>query len=356
MNGTKLGALSALLVMLGGCASVSVYGIVGDENDLYTGSATGYLDRSGTIELRNAKGNRCSGDFTYVGTLRGQGIIGCDDGQTATIVFNGLSAMSGYGIGTSSTGRPVAFTYGLSREQSTRYLGLGRTGAASAPPPGGAAPAPAASTRTSSGTGFFVSRQGHVMTNEHVVRGCTGARVVQIAGGTVPASIVAADPSNDLAILKAETSPAAVAALRAGQTVRQGETVVAYGFPLTGALSSGGTLTTGTVSALAGLGDDTRYFQMSVPLQPGNSGGPVLDSGGGVVGIATSSINASRVARRTGTLPQNVNFALKSDVARTFLDASGVRADAASQGRDLTMPDLAQRARAYTVRVECSGR
>lgn len=344
-----------LILSLSGCATVDVYGIVGDEYDLYTGSATGYVTSSGTIEVKNARGNRCSGDFTYFAPLRGRGIIGCDDGQTAQIAFTGLSAMSGYGIGTSNGGRPVAFTYGLSREQSARYLGLGQSGSGAAATPGatpGTAPKPAAA-RTSTGTGFFVSRQGHVMTNQHVVKGCAAARIVQIAGATLPATIVTADASNDLALLKVESAPPAVAGLRASQAIRQGETVVAYGFPLTGSLSSGGALTTGTVSALAGVRDDTRFFQLSTPIQPGNSGGPVLDTAGAVIGIATSSLNEARVARRTGALPQNVNFALKANVARTFLEAAGVRPEAAPQGRELSMPDLAQRARAFTVRVEC---
>lgn len=349
MNTAKLGALAALL-LIGGCASVSVYGVVGDENDLYTGSATGYLDRSGTIELKNAKGNVCKGDFVYHEGLRGSGIIGCDDGQTAHIVFRGLSAMSGYGFGTSNTGRPVAFTYGLSREQSGRYLGLGRAGI---PAAGGSASTPPASPprrpgKEGSGSGFFVSRQGHVMTNEHVVRGCGRLQVAQIASRTVPARLIAADAANDLAIVKVETAPPTVAAFRTGQGVRQGEMVVAYGFPLAGALTSGGTFTTGTVSALAGVRDDTRYFQLSTPIQGGNSGGPVLDSSGAVVGVATASL----VGRQSGEI-QNVNFAVKADIARTFLDAQGIRPEVAGTGRELPATEIAQRARAFTVRVEC---
>jgi hypothetical protein len=115
----------ALALLASGCATATVYGVVGDEDDLYTGSAIGYMTRSGTIELRNSQGNSCKGDFAYYrGVLAGHGIIGCDDGQRATIRFIGLSPLSGYGRGTSSTGRPVAFTYGMSREQSVLYLGL----------------------------------------------------------------------------------------------------------------------------------------------------------------------------------------------------------------------------------------
>lgn len=141
---------------LAGCASGSVFGIVGDEDDLYTGTTTGYLDRSDTIELKNAKGNRCSGDFAYGVGLTGQGLISCDDGQRAVISFTGLSSMSGFGSGTSSTGRQVAFTCGLSREHSALHLGFKAAGATPAAP---GAP-PAAATRAGTGTGFYINRQG----------------------------------------------------------------------------------------------------------------------------------------------------------------------------------------------------
>ncbi|MDP1963630.1 MAG: serine protease [Reyranella sp.] len=333
---------------LAGCASVSVFGIVGDEDDLYTGSATGYLDRSGTIELKNAKGNRCSGDFAYGVGLTGRGLIACDDGQRAVISFTGLSSMSGFGSGTSSTGRQVAFTYGLSREQSARYLGFKATGATAAAP---GAP-PAAATRAGTGTGFHINRQGHVLTNAHVVAKCRELTVSRQGSAPTAASLVKADASNDLAVLIATPSPA-VAAFRAGRPVRAGETVVAFGFPLTGMLSSGGIVTNGSVSALSGLGDDSRYLQISAPIQAGNSGGPLLDSSGNVVGIVTSSIRDSAVARRTGAIPQNINFALKADVARTFLEAAGVPIETSSGGRDLSVADIGEKARAFSVFIDC---
>lgn len=332
---------------LAGCASVSVFGIVGDEDDLYTGSATGYLDRSGTIELKNAKGNRCSGDFAYGVGLTGRGLIACDDGQRAVISFTGLSSMSGFGSGTSSTGRGVAFTYGLSREQSARYLGFKATGATAAAP---GAP-PAAAARAGTGTGFYINRQGHVLTNAHVVDKCRELTVSRQGSAPIPASLVKADASNDLAVLIATPSPA-VAAFRSGRPVRAGEAVVAYGFPLTGMLSSGGTVTNGTISALSGLRDDSRYMQISAPVQPGNSGGPLLDTSGNVVGVVTSSLSG-RFARATGNLPQNINFALKADFARTFLEASGVPVETSGGGRELSTPDIGEKARAFSVFIDC---
>src|SRR5690349_15859510 len=150
---------------LAGCATATVYGIVGDENDIYTGSAVGYMTRNGTIELKNTKGNACKGDFSYFsGVLAGNGIITCDDGQRANIEFIGLTSLSGYGRGISSNGRRVAFTYGMDREQSLRYLGLRGFGAAV---PGGAAASgsatPPAAAGGGTGTGFYINRQGHIL-------------------------------------------------------------------------------------------------------------------------------------------------------------------------------------------------
>jgi hypothetical protein len=102
--------------------------------------------------------------------------------------------------------------------------------------------------------------------------------------------------------------------------------VVTYGFPLSGLLSSGPTLTTGDVSALAGLRDNPMHFQISAPVQPGNSGGPLLDAQAHVIGVVVSKLNAARIAEMTGgDIPQNVNFAIKGTEALAFLTANGVQ-------------------------------
>src|SRR4029079_10829288 len=93
--------------------------------------------------------------------------------------------------------------------------------------------------------------------------------------------------------------------------VRAGEAIAVYGFPLAGVLSSTGNVVSGNVTALTGLGDDVRYFQISAPIQPGNSGGPLMDYSGLVVGIVNAKLNDLAFAKTTGDLPQNVNFAIK---------------------------------------------
>ena len=343
----RLPLILVVTLTVAGCVTANVFGVVGDEDDLYTGTATGYVSRSGTIELANSQGNRCKGDFAYYpGVLQGHGIIACTDGQQATIRFTGVSSVSGYGKGISSNGRPVAFTYGMSREQSNLYLGLNPTRPGTATAPGAAAPG-----RGGTGTGFYINRQGNVLTNAHVAGKCAAITVKRQGGVAVPASLVKVDEANDLAVLVTEPSPSA-AAFRPARVARAGENVVAYGFPLTGMLASGGTVTNGSISALSGLGDDSRYYQISAPVQPGNSGGPLLDTSANVVGVVTASLGG-RFARRTGTLPQNVNFALKADVARTFLEAAGISVETSSGGRDLSVADIGEKARGFTVLVDC---
>jgi len=94
-------------------------------------------------------------------------------------------------------------------------------------------------------------------------------------------------------------------------------------------------------------------MQISAPVQPGNSGGPLLDMSGNVVGVVTAKINAIRVAEVTGDIPQNVNFAIKASVVRTFLDSRGVRYQTQTSDRILTAADVADRAKKFTVLVEC---
>jgi len=198
--------------------------------------------------------------------------------------------------------------------------------AAAAPPGGPVAPPgarPNPQARVSSGTGFVVAND-RVLTNHHVIEGCRRAFVRTADGRTLPVpERPVSDARRDLALLRVPGNPGPVLAFRANP-VRRGESVVTYGFPLAGLLSSGPTLTTGEISALAGLSDNQTQFQISAPVQQGNSGGPLLDRQGNVVGVIVSKLNAARIAQRTGDIPQNVNFAVKGSEALDFLRRNGV--------------------------------
>jgi len=203
-----------------------------------------------------------------------------------------------------------------------------------------------------SGTGFVISRQGHVLTNNHVIEGCKSIRSTN-EGRKQPLTVVATDSENDLALLKLPAPSPNIARFREGRTIRAGDGVVAVGFPLHGLLAAEANVTTGTVSALAGLGNDTRFIQITVPIQPGNSGGPLLDQGGNIVGVIVSSLNAFTMAKATGSLPQNVNFAINGAVAKSFLDANSVEYEVASSGKRLETSDVGVQAKKFTLLLEC---
>jgi hypothetical protein len=107
------------------------------------------------------------------------------------------------------------------------------------------------------------------------------------------------------------------------------------------------------VSALAGLRDDARYLQMTAPVQPGSSGGPLLDSGGNLVGVITSKLDALAMAKRTGDIPQNVNFAVKTEVLEAFLRTNKVAYDVAVTDRQLSVADVGDIAKDATVKIIC---
>jgi S1-C subfamily serine protease len=200
---------------------------------------------------------------------------------------------------------------------------------------------------SSSGSGFRVSGEGHVLTNDHVVEGC---RRISVNGR--PATLVARSAEHDLALLLAPAGPGDGVAAFAAAPARLNSDVTAAGFPLSGLLS-GLNVTRGAVSALSGLGGNLLHMQITAPLQAGNSGGPVLSPEGLVVGIAVSKLDAQAVAEVYGDLPQNVNFAIRGEVARLFLMQNGVYPVTETEAATLLPEALAERAQAFTVFVAC---
>jgi len=203
------------------------------------------------------------------------------------------------------------------------------------------------------GTGFVVSKAGHVLTNFHVVGDCAEVRLRSPQAKSVSALLLARDERNDLALLRSIRRPEAVATFREGKGLRQGDEIVVYGFPLAGALASEGNLTTGTVSALSGVHDDERVLQITAPVQPGNSGGPLLDKSGNVVGLVTSKLDALKVAGVTGDIPQNINFAIKGSLVQGFLDTHRVGYESRPPEEDRKTADIGDEAKEFTVLVEC---
>ena len=203
----------------------------------------------------------------------------------------------------------------------------------------------AASTQAdSSGSGFRVAR-GAVITNHHVIDGCSRLRV-----NGVVAQVAGMDARGDLAWLRVEL-PGPAGKLRARRAAL-GEPVAVAGYPLRGLLS-GFNLTTGNLSSVSGMRGDTRLVQITAPVQPGNSGGPMLDSSGNLMGVVVSKLDAIKAAKLTGDIPQNVNFAINANVLRSFLDAQGVDYETANSDKAVPNTAIAERAKGFTVLVEC---
>ncbi len=208
----------------------------------------------------------------------------------------------------------------------------------------------------STGTGFVVADQ-RVLTNNHVVSSCQRVTVRTSAEEVLEANVLATDADRDLAILNVQGNPGPVLSFRGPPDIRRGDGVVTYGFPLSGLLSSGPTLTTGEISALAGIRDNRLHYQISAPVQPGNSGGPLLDLQGHVVGVIVSKLAAMRIAQRTGDIPQNVNFAIKGGEAIAFLREHRISPRVMeANGANKTPAEVGEIANASTLLIRCQRR
>jgi len=214
----------------------------------------------------------------------------------------------------------------------------------------GAAKAPA---RASTGTGIVVTREGHVLTNEHVVRNCQAIELVDEMNARYKASIKAVDATKDLALLSAEARSGEVAVFRRDPLPKLGEAIAIVGYPLVSVLGTRPTVGFGHVASVVGVRGSTAQMQISVPVQRGASGGPVLDQSGQLIGVVVSKLDALKLAEKLGDLPQNVNFAVRGDTVRAFLDAQRVDYRVTESGTRLENTELAKKGAEMTVRVLC---
>ena len=179
----------------------------------------------------------------------------------------------------------------------------------------------AAKTAPCSGTGWPVA-SGFVVTNNHVVEGRNHITLIRQDGVKIPATVAAHDAFNDLALLKVENTGLLPSALPlSSKASALGEKIVTVGYPHPDLLGVKPKLTEGVVNSTSGLGDDPRALQISVPIQAGNSGGPLVNMEGKVVGIVTSKVNAVKMFKWTGDLPQNINYGIKISYLQGLLSS-----------------------------------
>lgn len=161
-----------------------------------------------------------------------------------------------------------------------------------------------------SGTGFIISEKGILVTNYHVISGGNKFTATNtVDGKTYDLEIMNKDEINDLAVLKIKDIKESLAEMpyTISTNVKVGQNVFTVGYPLNDFMGDNQKVTNGIINSLSGVKDDTRYYQISVPIQPGNSGGPLFDLSGGVIGITTATLNPDAVKSNI----QNVNYAIK---------------------------------------------
>jgi S1-C subfamily serine protease len=181
----------------------------------------------------------------------------------------------------------------------------------------------------SSGSGFAVSSDGYVITNHHVIEGCQKV-VVHTKGKELPVTVVTYDPQNDLALLKGDFRPSTVFPLSNNRSELLQDVYVA-GFPFGNKVSTSVKVTKGIISSLTGIGNNFSNIQIDAALQSGNSGGPILDEFGNVVGVAVAKLDAKYMFDNFGSIPENTNFGIKSNVVRSIMDSNGVDSPSANR-------------------------
>jgi TPR repeat protein len=182
------------------------------------------------------------------------------------------------------------------------------------------------------GTGFFLSTDGVVVTNHHVIASGNRFEIYLPGSATTPARVLRTDPVNDVAILKADIQSKPIP-ITPSFTLNRGEEVLTLGYPAPTVQGAQQKATFGRINATSGVQDDVRFVQIDTPIQPGNSGGPLLNTRGEVVGIITAKLRGEF---------QNVNYALKVDYLHPLLSASPKLMKGVSENKSMSMTEIAE--------------
>lgn len=207
--------------------------------------------------------------------------------------------------------------------------------------------------KTTIGAGIVATREGMIVTNHHVVDGCSAIVVLDSQKNKASARLIGSDPKNDLALIKASRGFPEAATFRKGVQLQAGESVTVVGYPLASILGSEPNVTFGYVSTTVGMRGDSATFQISAPIHKGNSGGPILDQSGNVTGVVSAKLNALAVQNKTGDLPQNISFGVKGEIAQLFLASLNVKYQSGAGKGKMENTEVAAIGKAITVLVAC---
>lgn len=183
----------------------------------------------------------------------------------------------------------------------------------------------------SSGSGFFVGNLGHFVTNAHVVRDSSDIHVFH-ENIKYKAEVIRINRTSDLALLKIEKPVEGFVLASIDADI--GLDVFTVGFPQPELQGVSVKITKGVISSDKGLQDDSTRYQIDAAVQPGNSGGPLCDNSGNLVGVVVAGLNQIAVAEITGSIPQNVNYAIKSSEVISLLNSKSIKAETISKVSD----------------------
>ena len=214
------------------------------------------------------------------------------------------------------------------------------------------------------GSGFYVSKFRHLVTNQHVVNNCKKITVGDSMSTQIPADLITTDKRNDLAILQTvsmelasddtksfvqrlaiQIVPVLSGGLMRSEDVRGGEEILVAGYPLGNMVSDTIKVTKGIVSATKGMDNDVSQFEIDAVIRKGNSGGPVYDKRGNIVGVAVSRLNVSRA--------EYVNFGIKGSTIKQFLSTNDIPTKEANRNKTIGSEQLYKIASKQTVMVVC---
>ncbi len=339
----KIAVLGAVALAAACTVKYPVVGYFNDFNEVFLGDVNHDLNRgTAFIEVKaENSGIRCAGDsrvnyipasnyvagallIPYCEGQKGTAMLTCDDGRVIRANWTADSCTAGYGYGSDQNGARFEFAFGLPKDQALARFNASKEEAKKKPTfpiygPGGSEWAEGKEIAGYSGTGFLIA-PGKVVTNHHVVEGATRF-ALWIDGVEIPATLTATDEANDLALLTADIDGTPFI-VPASPNPEVADEVAALGFPQ--AYSQGTALkaTFGRVNALSGFQDNPNNLQMDAPLQPGNSGGPLIDTAGRLIGVNVSTLRES----------QNVNFAIKTTTVLPMVDDLRMRRSGSYSG------------------------
>ncbi len=324
-----------LIGMSAGCVTYPAIGVFQGYNEVLYGHVNANLLVGGSDFVMEGKvtGLKCEGssNVTHIppfGQCKGQSgqiFAICTGGRSVTGEWFAQSCTTGYGRGVDSQGNLFAFTFGMPEEEAQAQLKAQL--AASSNNPDLPAYNPKETRREkgfATGTGFFVSNDGFLVTNFHVIDGATTISVVEPTDKReMKATVIQSDPANDIAVLKVEASTRGIP-IAPNFSGAKGEEVLTLGYPLVALQGQEQKATFGRINALSGIQNDIRFVQIDVPVQPGNSGGPLLNAKGEAIGVVTATLDQISALQASGSLPQNVNYAVKIDYIIPALNAARV--------------------------------